>query len=360
MLESNMSQENAYMSDPVTSNARSNEIPFRRVVQIAFAIGAILTAIQFHKFVVSISQTAPEALAQRPAAVDAWLPISSFMSLVYLVRTGIANTVHPAGLVLFTLILLLAFTMRRGFCSWVCPVGTLSEYTHQTGRWLFKRNFRIFKPLDIALRSIKYLLLSFFVVLICRMTTEALRDFIHSPYNRICDVKMYAMFAPPSVTTLTVIGVLGLLSLLFKNFFCRYLCPYGALLGLASIPSPTAVRRDPTRCNGCGICTTACPNRIDVHNSTTVRSPECIACYDCVAACPQTGALRMGLPRSKRVITMMLYGMIALAAFVFAAQAFRAFGYWDTDTPNDLYRRLVTDISVIGHPRTSGPLSGPE
>jgi hypothetical protein len=45
---------------------------------------------------------------------------------------------------------------------------------------------------------------------------------------------------------------------------------------------------------------------------------------------------------------------------VFAAQAFRAFGYWDTDTPNDLYRRLVAEISAIGHPRTSGPLSGPE
>ena len=295
------------MNDPVSSKMRRSESPFRRVVQIAFAIGAILTAVQFHRFVVSLSQTAPEVLALRPAAVDAWLPISSFMSLVYLVRTGIANTVHPAGLVLFT-----------------------------------------------------YLLLSLFVVLICRMTAEDLRTFIHGPYNRVCDVKMHAMFAQPSVTTLTVIAVLGILSLAFKNFWCRYLCPYGALLGLASIPSPTAVRRDPARCTGCGACTAACPNSIRVHSSNTVRSPECTACYGCVSACPQAGALRMGLPRSKKALTLSLYGLVTLAAFVFVPQAFRAFGYWDTDTPNDLYRRLVTDLSAIGHPRTSGRLSGPE
>lgn len=348
------------MIDPVASNAFKSEITFRRVVQMGFVIGAILTAIQFHKFVAFISQTAPAALAQRPAEVDAWLPISSLMSLVYLIRTGIANTVHPAGLVLFTLILLLAVTLRRGFCSWVCPIGTLSEYAHVAGRWLFKRNLRMPKPLDIVLRSIKYLLLALFVVLICGMSAEALRDFIYSPYNRICDVKMYALFAPPSVTTLIVVSVLGIFSLFFKNFWCRYLCPYGALLGLASIPSPTAVRRDLASCTGCGRCTAACPNRIEVHNSTTVRSPECTVCYGCVAACPQTGALRVGLPRSKRAITILLYGLITLAAFVFAAQAFRAFGYWDTDTPNDLYRRLVAEISAIGHPRTSGPLSGPE
>ena len=334
--------------------------PFRRLVQIGFATGSLLTAVQFAFFVASLSQTASSGLALRPAEVEAWLPISSFMSLVYLLRTGIANAVHPAGLVLFTLILLLAFTLRRGFCSWVCPIGTLSEYAHEAGRGLFKRNLRMPKPLDIVLRSVKYLLLALFVVLICGMSLEAMRDFIHGSYNRICDVKMYAMFAPPSMTTLIVVFVLGALSLFFKNFWCRYLCPYGALLGLASIPSPTAVRRDSARCTDCGRCTAACPNRIDVHSATTVRSPECTVCYGCVTACPQTGVLRVGLQRSKRTIPIILYGLITVAAFVFAAQAFRAFGYWNTDTPNDLYRRLVAEISTIGHPRTSGPLSGPE
>ena len=61
------------MNDPVSSKMRRSESPFRRVVQIAFAIGAILTAVQFHRFVVSLSQTAPEVLALRPAAVESWM-----------------------------------------------------------------------------------------------------------------------------------------------------------------------------------------------------------------------------------------------------------------------------------------------
>ena len=338
----------------------AEKIPVRRLIQLGFALGSILTAIQLYRFIAFLAETAPAAVAQRPAEVDAWLPISSFMSLVYLLRTGIANTVHPAGLVLFTTILILSLLMRRGFCSWVCPVGTLSECAHLAGRRLFKRNVRMPKPLDIALRSIKYLLLSLFVVLICRMSAEDLRAFIHSPYNRLCDIKMYVMFAKPSATTLSVVAILGLLSLLFKNFVCRYLCPYGALLGMASIPSPTAVRREAALCTRCEACSRACPSGIAVHTRPAVRSPECTACYGCVSACPQPGALRMGLPRTKKALTLTLYGLLTLAAFVFASQTFRAFGYWDTDTPHDLYRRLFANVAEIGHPRTSGRLSGPE
>ena len=348
------------MTEPASRCTRKSAPLFRRLIQLGFALGSILTGIQFCRFVAFLADATPATVAQRPAAVDAWLPISSFMSLVYLIRTGIANTVHPAGLVLFTLILLLALAMRRGFCSWVCPIGMLSEYAHEAGRWLFKRNLGMPKPLDIALRSIKYLLLSLFVVLICKMSVGDLRAFIHSPYNRICDIKMYALFAQPSATTLCVVALLGLLSLLFKNFLCRYLCPYGALLGLASIPSPAAIRREASLCTRCEACSRACPSGLAVHARSTVRSPECTACYGCVTACPQPGALRMGLPRTKRAMTLSLYGLITVAAFVFASQAFRAFGYWDTDTPNDLYRHFFADVSAIGHPRTSGRLSGPE
>ena len=68
----------------------------------------------------------------------------------------------------------------------------------------------------------------------------------------------------------------------------------------------------------------------------------------------------MGLPRTKRALTLSLYGLITRAAFVFASQTVRAFGYWDTDTPHDLYRRLFADVSAIGHPRSSGRPSAPE
>jgi len=68
----------------------------------------------------------------------------------------------------------------------------------------------------------------------------------------------------------------------------------------------------------------------------------------------------MGLPGTKRGLNLSLYGLITIAAFIIVPQTFRAFGYWDTDTSHDLYRRLFKNVSAIGHPRTSGRLSGPE
>ncbi len=318
-------------------------------IQLGFLLASALTGLHFHRFALSLADPALPQVT-RPAEVDAWLPISSFTSLVYLLKSGVANTVHPAGLVLFTLILVMAFAARRGFCSWVCPVGTLSEWAHRLGESLFGRAYALPRLPDALLRAVKYLLLGFFAVMITGMSAEGLHAFIHGAYNRVCDLKMYALFARPSVTTLTVVAVLVALSLAVKNFWCRYLCPYGALLGLVSMASPLAVRRDSRACTGCGRCSRACQNRIDVARVRAVRSPECTACYACVGACPEPDALRLGPAGGRGRLTPFAYAVLTLAALVLLPQAFRALGYWDTDTPVADYRRFFAALSEVGHP----------
>lgn len=324
----------------------------RPAVQIGFVVFSILLGLQFRSFVLSLAGPADNPIKPRPAAVEGYLPISSLMSLTYLAKTGIANRVHPAGLLVFALTLALALLVRRGFCSWVCPIGTGSEWAHKTGRTLFGRNLSMPKWLDVILRLPKYALLGFFVWAILRMPLAALRQFIYGPYNRVADVKMYLFFSNISATALGVIVVLALLSVLFKNFFCRYLCPYGVLLGLFSVLSPCAVRRDTDKCTECGRCGRACPNRIAVDKKKTVRSVECTACYDCVEACRVDGALRMGWPRTKARLSLAAYGVITVAAFFFTAPAGRSFDYWQSDTPDRAYRTLYSRIAEIEHPRT--------
>ncbi len=207
------------------------------------------------------------------------------------------------------------------------------------------------KWLDFILRSLKYLLLGFFLYSILRMPVEGLRQFIYGPYNRIADVKMYLYFRNITVTAVIVIAALFVLSLLFKNFLCRYLCPYGALLGLFSALSPVAVRRDANVCTDCGRCGRACPNRIAVDKKEMVRSVECTACFDCVEACKMDGALRMGWPRTKARLSPAAYGVITVAAFFFAAQIGRSFGYWRSETPDSMYKILHNRIAEISHPR---------
>jgi polyferredoxin len=67
------------------------------------------------------------------------------------------------------------------------------------------------------------------------MTDLAVKAFLDSPYNQVSDIKMYYFFANISQFSLIVISVLFLLSIVIRNFWCRYLCPYGALLGISSL-----------------------------------------------------------------------------------------------------------------------------
>ena len=126
--------------------------------------------------------------------MEGFLPISGMMGLLDWFYQGTLNRVHPAATMLFVIVVVVAFVARKSFCSWICPVGLLSETLARLGRKLFGRNFRPWRWLDIPLRGLKYLLLFFFVQAIVGMSGAALQAFIESPYNRVADVKMGLFF----------------------------------------------------------------------------------------------------------------------------------------------------------------------
>ena len=98
---------------------------------------------------------------------------------------------------------------------------------------------RVQGPLDLLLQLCKYTLLLFFIkIILIDMPIAATRGFLDAPYWAIADVKMLHFFTRMSTTSMVVIGILSLLSVIYRNFWCRYLCPYGALLGLLSMLSP--------------------------------------------------------------------------------------------------------------------------
>ena len=82
------------MIDPASSSARMGATPFRRLIQLGFALGSILTGIQFCRFVAFLADEAPSTVALRPAAVDAWLGLNG----VELPEGNIEACVHgPEG-----------------------------------------------------------------------------------------------------------------------------------------------------------------------------------------------------------------------------------------------------------------------
>ena len=261
----------------------------------------------------------------RPPGAEAFLPIASFMSLSYLIQTGDVHTVHSAGLYLFIAFLLMSWVAGRAFCAWVCPFGLISESLDAVHRKLFKRRTPLSLPpwLDWPLRSLKYLLLLFFVVAILQESAHQLLLYLDSPYHAVADIKMYRFFA--NITPFALYVILGLigLSFLIPFFWCRYLCPYGALMGVVGLLSPFRIHRDAEACTDCGYCTRTCPSRIKVDQSKWVVSDECTSCMQCVDGCPVPEALDLvvlGAPRRRArsrwvaaVVGLIFLGSVGLA-----------------------------------------------
>ena len=197
----------------------------RRTIQLAFLFLNVWLGVAFYFWVRRMETGAPGRIVVRPAGVEGWLPIAGLMNLKYWLTTGRVPASHPAALFLLVSFLAIAFLFRKAFCSWLCPVGTFSEYLWRAGRQIFGRSFQVPRWLDLPMRSLKYLLLGFFAWAIAIMTPDAIERFMHSPYGAVADVRMLNFFRDLCHTAAIVLGALVIASALVRNFWCRYLCP---------------------------------------------------------------------------------------------------------------------------------------
>jgi polyferredoxin len=321
----------------------------RQLFQASFLLLNIWIGVQFLVFVRYYEADGVGLAPSRPPGVEGWLPIASLMNLKVFLATGEIPGVHPAGLFLLTAFVAMSWLARKSFCSWLCPVGTVSEYLWRCGRHLFKRSPRLPRWLDVGLRSIKYLLFSLFLYAVVSMPVDAIRQFLGGPYGLLDDVKMLNFFRSLTVVGGGVIAILVMAAVFIENFWCRYLCPYGAFLGLAGLASPLRIRRNPSLCIDCDKCTKACPSRLPVAQLITIRSAECSSCMQCVAACPAAGALAMTAPRRRRVpawaVAVSVAGLF-LGLYGYAQWS----GHWRTDLPDQVYRELIPRANEFQHP----------
>lgn len=320
----------------------------RLLVQGAFAFTCVLLGIQFARWV-GAARAGILPLPEHPAGVEAFLPVSGLMGLLDWVYRGSLNVIHPAATVLVLVAIALALLLRKSFCSWVCPVGFLSDLLARFGRRAFGRDFRPWKWLDIPLRSLKYLLLGFFVLSILAMGREALAEFLVSPYNRVADVKMGLFFTDMGITGILVMGSLAVGSVFIHGFWCRYFCPYGALLGLFSWASPTRIRRNADTCVSCGLCDKVCMARLPVASRNSITSVECTGCLGCVAVCPVKGALKVHVGRRPVGPLAFAAAVVGLVLAVYAGA--RVTGAWQNSISDAEYVERIQNIhsSEYGH-----------
>jgi len=309
--------------------------------------------VQFYLWVRWAEAGGQQPEVSRPAGVEGWLPIEGLMQLKFFVVRHQVPRVHPAGFFLFLAFLTISIIFRKSFCGWLCPVGAASEYLWKLGRYTFGRNLKLPRWADIALRSLKYLLLAFFVYAVAGMSVESIAEFFGSPYALVVDVRMLNFFRYLDGVTGIVLLILIVASIVIQNFWCRYLCPYGAFLGLVSLISPSRITRETSTCIDCGKCSQACPSLLPVDRLIQIRSAECTGCLECVAVCPARDTLAMNIPIGvRRRRPLPAWGMAAGIAIVLIGLVSYAkvTNHWNTEIPKQLYLQLVSQAGEQQHP----------
>jgi polyferredoxin len=327
--------------------------PLRLGVQLFLVALNAWIGVQFYLWVRWAESGGRALEVSRPAGVEGWLPIEGLMQLKYFLLTRQLPNLHAAGFFLFVSFLVMSVVFRKSFCSWLCPVGSVSEYLWKLGRATFRRNFQLPRWADITLRSLKYILLGFFAYAVASMSAAAIADFLGSPYALIVDVRMLNFFRYLGSTTAMVILGIMVASIFIKNFWCRYLCPYGAFLGLVSLLSPSRITRNPDTCIDCAKCVKACPSALPVDKLIQIRSTECTGCLECVAVCPAKDTLTMTVPAGLRkrhaIPAWSMAAGIAIIFFGFVGYA-KITGHWNTSLPKQVYLQLVPNASEQQHP----------
>ncbi len=284
---------------------------------------------------------------------EAYCPFGGIQALgSYLTMDSLScsmtSTQIMMGVVLFIGIVLFS----RLFCGYICPLGTISEWIGKLGDRL-KVRITPTGWIDYALRFFKYALL--FLTFYYTLKSSELFCKKFDPYFAVAsgfnsDVSL--------LWALLAIVALVLGSFFMRLFWCRYLCPLGALsaifkfsywfLGVMALyvilllagldipylyplivitaggyileitrmkkvrPDPVHITRNTDSCIDCGLCSQKCPQGIDVANMVKVTHTDCTLCGDCLYACPEKNTLQINRKNMKWLPGLVLGLLIIL------------------------------------------------
>jgi polyferredoxin len=264
----------------------------------------------FVLFIATPNPRWPETLLNFPLRVDPLIAISHMLSSrTFLLSSSLA-----------LILIISAFVVGRGWCGWLCPLGTILDL-FSLSYWKAARppaekwrgvkyglllviliaalfgnlTLLIFDPLTILIRSLSISFWPAVNQIILAVETALYRiHFLAEPISKLDGIIRPAIF--PSEPTyyrnavlfaVLLAGIIAL-NILAPRFWCRYVCPLGALLG---IPSKFALlrRQVSEECKGCTLCEQSCPTgTIDAQKGYASDPSECTLCLDCLEACPRS------------------------------------------------------------------------
>ena len=296
----------------------------RRVMQIVFFL-FIFTVVLSH-FLEKRGWDLPWAVLHNFHAICPFGAVETAGRLV--LEGNFIPKIHESNLWTFFGVSLVTLTIGAAFCGYLCPLGSVQDWFGCIGKKIFKKKYNRFvgRKVDNLLSYMRYGVLLIIMVQTTRMLTLVFQRV--DPY--------YALFhfwtGDVFITALLVLGTTLVLSLFVERPWCRWFCPFGALQGIMQLLSPWKIRKNRELCTSCGVCSRACPMRIQIHEMSAVLDTRCNRCGKCLAACPSPGALTHSIQRKPflKLRNSLVTGIILLILFSTPILIARAGGLFKT------------------------------
>lgn len=266
---------------------KDKKIKVRKYIQIFFFL--LIGLIAVNKTLTEAGMGIP-FLSQ--ASLHTLCPYGGVATLYNLATVGtFIQKIHSSAIILMILVFLLAVMFGPVFCGWVCPLGSAQEWIGKIGQKIFKKRYNHMVPekLDGILRYLRYVVLAMSLFVMAR-SGLLLFENVDTYYA------LFRFWAEDvSTPAVIVLGVTLLLSLLVERPWCKYACPYGALLGITNKISVFKIKRSANTCISCHACDRSCPMNIQVSKMETVKDTQCIRCYECTSeiSCPISNTVTM-------------------------------------------------------------------
>jgi len=293
----------------------------RMVVQLISLIAANAVALTFIFPNLKV-QPLPLGL---PILVSVNSHLSAIFSAMDLIQLELSQPEFP--FIVVGTILLIGAVVGRGFCGWVCPIGFVQDMiTNLKGKLDF-----VSPRTHQSSKRFKYLLLLGTLLISGSLALAlavgngssykaALGILATGPFTAISpDGTLFGtiptllgiarqnflsfltrpptiqqawtdLLATPPLLALRILILLGFFGTAWRvpRFWCRYVCPTGAMMAVFQKYSVTGLKRDPVKCTKCPHCEIRCPMQINILDLPWEKfnDPECIMCMECIDACP--------------------------------------------------------------------------
>ncbi len=217
------------------------------------------------------------------------MTFSELKTVYQMVIVGNFNFIQAfPSLVEFTTIMILTIIMGRWFCGWLCAFGAYNDLIYAISKKIFKVKFRVNEKVDAILKYTKYVVLAFIIIVSWTMGSSILESV--SPWDAFGQITDLSTVISSLLIGLVLLILITIGAAFIERFFCRYLCPLGAVFSIISRIGITKINKPKADCGKCRACTMNCSMGLKLYRVNGARGGDCINCLKCTEVCPRNNA----------------------------------------------------------------------